>query len=347
MVTTSNQQDGASSSSPPNPPSQVEQRPPPAETSNQVSHSSPTGLAAEAPSPLRDGPSSGTPSNPPSQPEQTPTPAGNSSQASLSSPSEPANDATPLKHPAPLPERPRVASDPSWKRRPPKFSILIYNVPIGVVLSWNAQITPNHEEIKKYELFWYKEGNAPPSTSLWQKIRDVDALPLPMACSISQLLGGHTYHFAIRAVDVHGRYGKFSKTKSLYIEENKLADELRVMAPEKIKVEEGASAASEKDSNCEAMDSSQAKDGESLVSEGKDLEEKTAGLPSDSVTPVKEVEKTVGCVKESEMAVGQSKEQDKDVAQGREQDKAKGQAKEQEKEMVQVKEEKERSPCSC
>lgn len=75
-----------------------------------------------------------------------------------------------------------------------------------------------YSDIASYQLFAYQEGSSPPSTSLWKKISDVKALPLPMACTLTQFSDNNTYHFAVRAVDVHGRVGPYSEPRSvLYV----------------------------------------------------------------------------------------------------------------------------------
>ena len=53
-------------------------------------------------------------------------------------------------------------------------------------------------------------AGVPPNTSLWKKVGDVRALPLPMACTLTQFSEGNNYHFAVRAVDIHSRKGQYS-----------------------------------------------------------------------------------------------------------------------------------------
>ncbi|XP_046403565.1 proteasome adapter and scaffold protein ECM29-like [Ischnura elegans] len=121
-------------------------------------------------------------------------------------------------HPAPLPLQPMpTVWNPSLKLPPQTPVLKLSKVVNGVVLSWTVNLTPNHEEIEKYQLFAYQESNLPPSTSLWKKVGDVKPLKLPMACTLSQFTEGHRYHFAIRAVDVHARIGPFSKPLSILL----------------------------------------------------------------------------------------------------------------------------------
>ena len=87
----------------------------------------------------------------------------------------------------------------------------------GIVLSWNMTLSPaTHAIIASYQIYAYQETAAQtPTATLWKKVGDVKALPLPMACTLTQFLKGNKYHFAVRAKDVHGRVGFFSEPQSI------------------------------------------------------------------------------------------------------------------------------------
>ena len=93
----------------------------------------------------------------------------------------------------------------------PKPSASIAVMSNGIVLSWN--MTYNEEAIKidNYELFACQdiaESNGHPIR--WKKIGIVKALPLPMACTLTQFSSGSKYFFSVRAVDERERAGPFS-----------------------------------------------------------------------------------------------------------------------------------------
>ncbi|XP_015116435.1 activating transcription factor 7-interacting protein 1 isoform X2 [Diachasma alloeum] len=116
------------------------------------------------------------------------------------------------KHPAPLPDCITYKHDPSMKLPPPAPSLKISKVQHGIVLSWNMALNEKYAEIASYQLYAYQEitGMAP-NTSNWKKVGDVRALPLPMACTLTQFSEGNNYYFAVRAVDTHSRYGQYSQ----------------------------------------------------------------------------------------------------------------------------------------
>ena len=94
---------------------------------------------------------------------------------------------------------------------PSKPTAYIVVVQDGIVLSWNMTLDETMAKIDNYELFACQDGaesTNPPI--MWKKIGIVKALPLPMACTLSQFSSGNKYHFAVRAVDDQERAGPFS-----------------------------------------------------------------------------------------------------------------------------------------
>ncbi|XP_051983324.1 activating transcription factor 7-interacting protein 1-like [Xyrauchen texanus] len=85
----------------------------------------------------------------------------------------------------------------------------------GIVLSWCvAETDRNCAAVDTYHLYAYHQDHqgtvaSTGATSLWKKIGEVKALPLPMACTLTQFVSGSTYYFAVRAKDVYGRFGPF------------------------------------------------------------------------------------------------------------------------------------------
>ncbi|XP_066517298.1 activating transcription factor 7-interacting protein 1 [Hoplias malabaricus] len=84
----------------------------------------------------------------------------------------------------------------------------------GIVLSWCvAETDRSCAAVDSYHLYAYHQDHqgstSSSSSQLWKKIGEVKALPLPMACTLTQFVSGSTYYFAVRAKDVYGRFGPF------------------------------------------------------------------------------------------------------------------------------------------
>ncbi|XP_077425858.1 activating transcription factor 7-interacting protein 1 isoform X2 [Vanacampus margaritifer] len=81
----------------------------------------------------------------------------------------------------------------------------------GIVLSWCVSETdPSCAAVESYHLYaYYHQDSSNSNQQHWKKIGEVKALPLPMACTLTQFQFGSTYHFAVRAKDIYGRFGPF------------------------------------------------------------------------------------------------------------------------------------------
>jgi len=89
-------------------------------------------------------------------------------------------------------------------------------IPRALVVSWNMSLNKTIAEVANYQIFAYQEiPNQAPHTDMWKRVGEVNALPLPMACSLTQFANGEKYHFAVRAVDIYTRVGPFSIPQSI------------------------------------------------------------------------------------------------------------------------------------
>ncbi|XP_053325089.1 activating transcription factor 7-interacting protein 1 [Spea bombifrons] len=123
-------------------------------------------------------------------------------------------------HPAPLPEAPqpqRLPPEASATSLPQKPHLKLARVQSqnGIVLSWSVlEVDRTCAVVDSYHLYAYHEDPTATSPSQWKKIGEVKALPLPMACTLTQFVSGSKYYFAVRAKDVYGRFGPFCDPQS-------------------------------------------------------------------------------------------------------------------------------------
>lgn len=115
--------------------------------------------------------------------------------------------------PARLPPEANLTSPPQQ----PQLKLARVQSQNGIVLSWCvAETDRNCAAVDTYHLYAYHQdhqgsvsGTGASAQMLWKKIGEVKALPLPMACTLTQFVSGSTYYFAVRAKDVYGRFGPF------------------------------------------------------------------------------------------------------------------------------------------
>ncbi|KAM7022623.1 activating transcription factor 7-interacting protein 1 isoform 2-T4 [Passerculus sandwichensis] len=123
-------------------------------------------------------------------------------------------------HPAPLPEAPqppRLPPEAANTSPPQKPQLKLARVQSqnGIVLSWSVmEVDRSCATVDSYHLYAYHEDPSATMASQWKKIGEVKALPLPMACTLTQFVSGSKYYFAVRAKDVYGRFGPFCDPQS-------------------------------------------------------------------------------------------------------------------------------------
>ncbi|XP_058955766.2 activating transcription factor 7-interacting protein 1 [Pocillopora verrucosa] len=108
-------------------------------------------------------------------------------------------------------QHPPVSPATEAKDPPPKPNVSIAVAPSGIVLSWYMALEERHAPIMNYQLFALQDGGTTENPHQWKKIGVVKALPLPMACTLTQFSPGNKYHFLVRATDVNGRQGECSE----------------------------------------------------------------------------------------------------------------------------------------
>ncbi|KAK9502774.1 hypothetical protein O3M35_011483 [Rhynocoris fuscipes] len=115
----------------------------------------------------------------------------------------------------PLPRSPKYGMN---VLKPPRPILRICRNSSGIMLSWNFD-EEILTKIRKYQVFAYQEGAQidVSKTDMWKKVGDVDALPLPMACTLTQFKEGHKYYFVVRAMDANSRLGEFSLPGSIML----------------------------------------------------------------------------------------------------------------------------------
>ena len=89
----------------------------------------------------------------------------------------------------------------------------------GLVVKWTLEQLDIHlaSQVRSYRLCVFQGDSTPPTPNLWHTIGEVQAMKLPMACTLKYFEKGKIYHFAVRAIGRNGMRGQFSKSKLLKI----------------------------------------------------------------------------------------------------------------------------------
>ncbi|XP_053132420.1 activating transcription factor 7-interacting protein 2 [Hemicordylus capensis] len=95
---------------------------------------------------------------------------------------------------------------------PQKLQLAVAQVqnPKGIALQWNVdKVDPRCAPIESFHLFVCLESAANGTLSSWIRTNEIQALPLPMACSLSQFPNSGRCYFTMQSKDIYGRYGPF------------------------------------------------------------------------------------------------------------------------------------------
>lgn len=110
------------------------------------------------------------------------------------------------------PAPPRLPPEAERTSPPQQPQLKLVPGQTGIVLSWCvAETDRTCANVESYHLYAFHQDNSSGNVAQqhWKKIGEVKALPLPMACTLTQFQSGSTYHFAVRAKDIYGRFGAF------------------------------------------------------------------------------------------------------------------------------------------
>ncbi|XP_006895297.1 PREDICTED: activating transcription factor 7-interacting protein 2 [Elephantulus edwardii] len=156
----------------------------------------------------------------PASPPKSPSKAALNSKETTPVAQAPVRVPESFEHLPPLPQPPPPFPELVDKIRdtlpPQKPELKVKRVlkPRGIALTWNiTKINPKCAPVESYHLFLCHE--TPNNKLIWKKIGEVKALPLPMACTLSQFLASNKYYFTVQSKDIFGRYGPFCDIKSI------------------------------------------------------------------------------------------------------------------------------------
>ncbi|XP_026560224.1 activating transcription factor 7-interacting protein 2 isoform X2 [Pseudonaja textilis] len=142
---------------------------------------------------------------------------------SLPQPARESPDQVPPRFPH-LPPLPSVKPDPApWEGLedtppPQKLELVVapVNQPKGIALQWTiSHVDPRCAPIESFSLFMCLEDVGSGITSAWKRTSVIKALPLPMACSLSQFPRSVRCYVTMQSRDIHGRHGPFCEVQAV------------------------------------------------------------------------------------------------------------------------------------
>lgn len=87
----------------------------------------------------------------------------------------------------------------------------------GIILSWDLTSREGESKVIKYELYVMSVPTESAPLNDWESLGVVEALALPMACTMTQFLPGASYYFAVRAITANGHCELFSDPCSITV----------------------------------------------------------------------------------------------------------------------------------
>jgi len=87
----------------------------------------------------------------------------------------------------------------------------------GIILSWDITNREYESKVVKYELYVMSVATEAGGLADWETLGIVDALALPMACTMTQFVPGASYYFAVRAITENGHCELFSDPCSITV----------------------------------------------------------------------------------------------------------------------------------
>ncbi|VDD74351.1 unnamed protein product [Mesocestoides corti] len=129
---------------------------------------------------------------------------------------------------APLPPRERglLPANPygqlAYPDVQPPLRLSISTSSEGLCLQWElAQEACSFEPASVYQLFSYASSDIDPrlpfTSKLWQKVGDIEALALPMVCTLTSVLPNNIYYFVVRSIDRFQRSSDWSNVVNAHI----------------------------------------------------------------------------------------------------------------------------------